>query len=128
MIPVTGSTRFAKLPLLVGDDARKPRRRSCWTCWRASPSSRRASRAAVRVGGRRWNLRIDNGIDVVLPEDDPAAHGPSSPRLERSSAMLQRDVRAVDLRLPDRLVVRVAPEPAKEPPTAKKGRPPAKNT
>ena len=26
--------------------------------------------AAVRVGDRRWNLRIDNAIDVLLPEDD----------------------------------------------------------
>ena len=49
-------------------------------------------------------------------------------RLQRSSAILKRDVQAIDMRLPDRLVVRVVPEPPKEAPTTKKGRLPAKNT
>jgi hypothetical protein len=48
--------------------------------------------------------------------------------LERSSALLERKVRAVDMRLPDRLVLQVVPEPPKEAPPAKKGRPSAKNT
>ena len=29
--------------------------------------------AAIRVGDRRWNLRIDNAIDVLLPAEPPAA-------------------------------------------------------
>ena len=28
--------------------------------------------AAIRVGGRRWNLRVDNAIEVDLPEQDEA--------------------------------------------------------
>ena len=36
--------------------------------------------AAVQVGGRRWNLRIDNSIDVLLPCGRPSRrHGPISP-------------------------------------------------
>ena len=84
--------------------------------------------AAVRVGGRRWNLRIDNAIDVLLPTDAPAAAWAELAGLERSSAILKRDVQAVDLRLPDRLVLRVNPEAPKEAPATKKGRPPAKST
>jgi cell division protein FtsQ len=83
--------------------------------------------AAVRVGGRRWNLRLDNGIDVDLPEDDPAAAWHRLAALERSDGILERDIQAVDLRFPDRLVVRSAlPEPPKTPP--KKGRQPGKTT
>jgi hypothetical protein len=41
---------------------------------------------------------------------------------------VQRDVQTIDIRLPDRLVLRVSPETPKETPVAKKGRPPAKNT
>ena len=84
--------------------------------------------AAVDVGGRRWNLRIDNSIDVLLPSDDPAAAWADLARLQRNDAILQRDVQAIDMRLPDRLVVRVTPEPPKEAQPIKKGRPPAKNT
>jgi cell division protein FtsQ len=83
--------------------------------------------AAVRVGGRRWNLRLDSGIDVALPEEDAAAAWHRLAELERSDAILERDIELIDLRLPDRLVVR-APraEPAKTPP--KKGRQPGKTT
>src|SRR6266436_3114110 len=84
--------------------------------------------AAIRVGDRRWNLRIDNAIDVLLPGDAAANAWTQLARLERSSAILKRDVQTVDVRLPDRLVLRVNEEVPKEAPTAKKGRPPAKNT
>jgi cell division protein FtsQ len=82
--------------------------------------------AAVRIGGRRWNLRLDNGIDVELPEDGTATAWAKLAQLERTSRLLARDVQVIDLRLPDRLVLRVTPEPPKEP--AKKGRQTAKST
>ena len=84
--------------------------------------------AAIRVGGRRWNLRLDNAIDVLLPADDPGAAWAGLAGLQRNRAILQRDVQAIDMRLPDRLVVRVAPEPSKDTQPTKKGRLPAKNT
>ncbi|MGA8380495.1 MAG: cell division protein FtsQ/DivIB, partial [Stellaceae bacterium] len=127
VIPVTRLDRFAKLPLVVGADAAS-HAAPLLKMLASEPDLASRVSAAVRVGGRRWNLRIDKSIDVLLPADDPAAAWADLARLQRSSAILQRDVQVIDLRLPDRLVVRVAPEPAKEPPTTKKGRPPAKNT
>ena len=62
--------------------------------------------AAVRVGGRRWNLRLDDGIDVRLPEIGAAQAWAQLARFERRHGVLQRDVATIDLRLPDRLVVR----------------------
>ena len=82
--------------------------------------------AAVRVGGRRWTLHLDNGIDVELPEEKLQEAWAQLAQLERTSRLLARDIQVVDMRLPDRLVVRVTPEPPKEP--AKKGRQAAKNT
>lgn len=127
VIPVTRLDRFAKLPLVVGADAASHAAKLL-KMLSSEPNLAARVTAAVRVGGRRWNLRIDKSIDVLLPADDPAAAWADLARLQRSSAILQRDVQAIDLRLPDRLVVRVAPVPTKEAPTAKKGRPPAKNT
>jgi cell division protein FtsQ len=127
VIPVTRLDRFAKLPLVVGEDA-AGHAAELLAMLASEPELAPRVTAAVRVGGRRWNLRIDNTIDILLPADEPAAAWGVLARLQRSSAILKRDVLAVDMRMPDRLVVRVAPEPAREPATAKKGRLPAKNT
>jgi len=51
--------------------------------------------AAVRVDARRWNLRIDNAIDVLLPEDNV---GDAWARL----AALEADKQHLEARCPDR--------------------------
>lgn len=127
VIPVTRLDRFAKLPMVVGEDAAR-NAAALLAILSSEPDLAARVTAAVDVGGRRWNLRIDNSIDVLLPSDDPAVAWADLARLQRNDAILQRDVQAIDMRLPDRLVVRVTPEPPKEAPSIKKGRLPAKNT
>jgi cell division protein FtsQ len=127
VIPVTRLDRFAKLPMVVGEDA-AAHAADLLTMLSTEPELAARVTAAIEVGGRRWNLKIDNAIDVLLPSDDAAAAWADLARLQRKDAILQHDVRAIDLRLPDRLVVRVAPEPPKEAPLPKKGRPTAKST
>jgi len=63
-------------------------------------------RAAVRVGGRRWNLTLEGGINVQLPEENPTVAWMRLAQYQRSHGVLERDVELVDLRLPDRLIVR----------------------
>ena len=127
VIPVPRLDRFAKLPMVVGEDAAS-HAAELLAMLATEPDLAARVTAAIDVGGRRWNLRLDNSIDVLLPSEDPAGAWADLARLQRNSAILQRDVQAIDMRLPDRLVVRVAPEPPKEAPPAKKGRPTAKNT
>jgi len=127
VIPVTRLDRFAKLPLVVGEGAAS-HAAELLDMLASEPDLASRVTAAVRVGDRRWNLRIDNAIEVLLPADAPASAWAQLARLERSSAILKRDVQTVDVRLPDRLVLRVNPELSKEAPTSKKGRPSAKNT
>jgi len=67
--------------------------------------------ASVRVGERRWNLRMTNGIDVMLPEGHEAVALDRLIQLQREHAVLERPLAAIDLRLPDRLVLRPKPEP-----------------
>jgi cell division protein FtsQ len=127
VIPVTQLDRFVKLPMVVGESAARHAAELVDMLATEPDLASRVS-AAIRVGDRRWNLRIDNAIDVLLPADAAASAWTQLARLERSSAILKRDVQVVDVRLPDRLVLRVNPEAPKETPTSKKGRPPAKNT
>ncbi len=127
VIPVARLDRFAKLPMVVGESAAS-HAVDLLDMLATEPDLASRVSAAIRVGDRRWNLRIDNAIDVLLPRDAAASAWTQLARLERSSAILKRDVQVVDVRLPDRLVLRVNQEVPKEAPTSKKGRPPAKNT
>jgi cell division protein FtsQ len=111
--------RFPGLLVVVGEDA-PAHAASLIEMLGQEPQLAKRVAAAVRVGQRRWNLRFDNGIDVQLPEEDAATAWTQLAKAERAHRVLARDVELIDLRLPDRLVVRTVPEPPKEPP--KKGK------
>jgi cell division protein FtsQ len=103
------SSRFAELPLVVGEGA-AAHAAALLAMLDREPEFKPLVMAAVRVGSRRWNLRLRGGIDVRLPETEAAAAWAQFAKLEREHGLLARDVIAIDLRLPDRLVVRMAPD------------------
>ncbi len=105
---------FAHLPIVVGDDA-PAHAEALLFLLATEPDLQKRVTAAVRVGGRRWNLKLDNGIDVRLPEEDAASAWSRLATLERDNKLLSRDVVAIDLRLPDRLIVRVGADTAPTP-------------
>jgi cell division protein FtsQ len=103
--------RFAKLPLVVGEGANR-RAASFLAEIAAQPHIAQRMRAAVLVGGRRWDIVLDDDMVVKLPEsgaDDAIAE---IVRLDQQHQLLSRDVSALDLRLPDRITVHV-PEKGK---------------
>ncbi len=105
---------FSQLPLVVGVGAPSAAA-SLIDALAAEPDVRAHVVAAVRVGQRRWNLTLRNGCDVLLPEgEEPAALHRLS-QLQRGEALLVRPLEAIDMRLPDRLVVRQRPVPAAGP-------------
>ncbi len=59
------------------------------------------------MGERRWNLRLDNGVDVRLPADEPSAAWETLARLERDHRVLARALEAIDMRQDDRVIVRM---------------------
>jgi cell division protein FtsQ len=65
-------------------------------------------RASVMVAERRWNLRLTNGIDVRLPESDVRGALDRLMALDRDKKLLSRDITMIDLRLPDRVTVRLS--------------------
>lgn len=102
---------FADLPLIVGEGA--PRHAAqLIDLLKTYPAVADATEAAVRVSDRRWNLRLQSGIDVRLPEKDIAIALDRLEEFQREHDLFDRDVIAVDLRVPDRLIVRVNPNAA----------------
>jgi len=112
---------FANLPLVVGPGAGGQAERLL-AALRAEPELARRMRAAVRVSERRWNVQLDNGVDVQLPEENLSKAWAQLARIERKHGVLQRDVRMIDLRLPDRMVVRTGPGSDPVKPAPKPGR------
>jgi len=99
--------RLASLPFVVGNGA-AVKARDFLAVLDRFPALRDQVRAAILVGDRRWNLRLKNGIDVRLPDSDVERALESLTRLNREKSLLSRDIVAVDLRLPDRVTVRLS--------------------
>jgi cell division protein FtsQ len=103
--------RYIDLPFVVGEDA-NARIREFVSLLDALAELKPRIEAGVLVGQRRWNLHLKSGIDIKLPEADPAAAIATLLRLERQSRILERDLLTLDLRLPDRAFVRLSQEAA----------------
>ena len=101
------SPRLIELPLVVGRGA-ETRAKEFLVLLDRYPALRAFVRAAVLVGERRWNLRLNNGIDVRLPETDIAPALERLVALDKEKNLITRDIVAIDLRLPDRVTVRLS--------------------
>lgn len=95
---------FGHLPLVVGDDA-AVHATQLLSLVAAYPVVADQLEAAVRISDRRWNLRLKGKIEVRLPETEISVALARLAELQLSQGLLKRDVVAVDLRLPDRLIV-----------------------
>ena len=105
--------RFATLPLVVGQGA--PAHASAILDILGQEEALAArTDSVVRVGDRRWDVRLDNGVMVRLPEKGAGAAWRRLADLERNQGILGRDITALDMRLPDRLIVKLTPEAVEE--------------
>ncbi|TMJ51231.1 MAG: cell division protein FtsQ/DivIB [Alphaproteobacteria bacterium] len=117
---------FAALPLVVGPGA-QTKARDFLALLDRYPSIREQVRASVLVAERRWNLKLKNNVDIRLPETDAGPALDTLLALDRDKRLISRDILAIDLRLPDRVTVRLsdaaaqAREEARKPPKKKGG-------
>ncbi len=107
ILAVKDVARFGKLPVLVGDSAPQ-KAGELFAMLALEPDLKKRVTAAVFVGNRRWNLRLDNGVDIKLPEMAAAAAWQRFAGLERQHRLLDKDISIIDLRQDDKLVVRQA--------------------
>jgi cell division protein FtsQ len=98
--------RLTRLPLVVGRGA-QTRAKEFLALLDRYPTMRDFVHASVLVGERRWNLRLKNGIDVRLPESDVAPALERLVALDREKNLITRDIVVIDLRLTDRVTVRL---------------------
>jgi cell division protein FtsQ len=101
--------RFASLPVLVGVSA-AGNAGSLFDLLAARPKLFARVRAAVWVSDRRWNVHFDNGAIAMLPEVGGREAWYRLADLAESQGALDRDFESIDLRLSDRVFVRMRPE------------------
>jgi cell division protein FtsQ len=75
----------------------------------AAPVAERV-RGLVRVGERRWDLMLTKGLRIMLPSERPVEAVEQAVALHRETRALDRDLVALDLRLPERPTLRLHPE------------------
>ncbi len=117
--------RYVSLPLVVGKGAEHQAKDFLAVIDRY-PQIRGQLRASILVAQRRWNLRLQNGMDVELPETGLAPALDRLVALDRDKKLLSRDIALVDLRLPDRVTVRLSDAAAQAREDALKDRKPKK--
>ena len=103
--------RFADLPLVVGAGAEKEAQAFLDVVGRY-PLIENNFESAVLVAKRRWNLRLKSGLDVRLPDTEVEQALQELVALDRDKKILSRDITAIDLRLPDRVIVKLSDEAA----------------
>ncbi len=101
------SRPYASLPFVVGRGA-ETRAKAFLDMLDHYPEIRANVLAAVLIAERRWNLRLKNGMDVRLPETDVEQALAELITLDHDKKLMSRDLAAIDLRLPDRVTVRLS--------------------
>jgi cell division protein FtsQ len=96
--------RFTGLPLMVGKGANE-KGAEILVLARRHPRLLARIAAFVRVGDRRWNLRITDGPQILLPEGGEALALERLDWLDREKQLLARDITHVDMRSDERLVI-----------------------
>lgn len=89
--------RFDDLRILAGEGA-PDQAVDLFKMLSVEPALSARVKAASWVGDRRWNLRLDNEVDVLLPEKTPLAAWRHLARLVREQALLDRAIVTIDLR------------------------------
>jgi cell division protein FtsQ len=115
-VPVT---RMPDLPLLIGPGANR-RNRELGALLGVAPTLRPQLVSATWVGGRRWDLNLQTGEVIALPEGQEEAKRALAKfaDLDKSTGLLGRGLLRFDLRLPGKMIVRLPQAPGDEPPAA----------
>lgn len=106
---------YPQLPLVVGEGAAK-HAAALYATLEPYATLKQKMLAALRVGDRRWTLKLRTGTEILLPDDNIEVALHSLTELEQEHGVFERDFSVIDLRLLDRITMRMR-EPAPVTPT-----------
>lgn len=98
--------KFSYLPLVVGDKAPE-KIPGLFAILSAEPHLQKRLKTAILISERRWDLVLDGGLQVKLPERDLTKALSHLYALEHNKTLTMKDVLCVDLRVPGRFYLRM---------------------
>ncbi|MEZ5808173.1 MAG: cell division protein FtsQ/DivIB [Zhengella sp.] len=108
-----GEGKFSDLPLVVGEGA-ADKAGMFIAGMQRFPAIAERVRGYVRIADRRWNLILSNGVTIKLPERGELAAVQRLDDLQARQGLLDKDIVAVDLRLEERISVRLSEAASQE--------------
>jgi len=102
---------FDKLPIIIGEDAPVYAPHILHTLEKF-PDIRKKLTALVRVGGRRWDLHLDQTLQIKLPETKVEEALARLTLFIKQKGVNSTAVSLIDLRKPNQMVVRLSPSAA----------------
>ena len=102
---------FQHLPIIIGNDA-PAKVKEILPILKKEPELFGRVKALTFVGSRRWNVRVDDKIDIKLPENQIDKAWSHLATIERGHKVLNDDVIAVDMRVSDQFIIKLTPAKA----------------
>ena len=102
---------FQHLPIIIGKDA-PAKIKPVLPILKKEPELFRRIKALTFVGSRRWNVRVDDKIDIKLPEKQIGKAWSQLATIEKGHKVLNDDVIAVDMRVIDQFIIKLTPAKA----------------
>lgn len=99
-----GIGNFSNLPIVAGAGAEKEANQFL-DCLDKFPKIKKQLIFAIRIGKRRWNIKINKGITVKLPEKMVIQALGILEEIADNNGFFQEDIISIDLRIPDRIIV-----------------------
>ena len=97
---------FPELPLVVGEGAAK-HAAELYEILAPYTDLKNRMLAALRVGDRRWTLKLRTGTEIMLPDGNVEMALDSLEKLQAERGVFERDIAAIDMRLLDRITLRM---------------------
>jgi len=105
VIEEIGAYEYSNMPLIVGAGAPEAAA-GMLRALKRQPELWDMAAALVRVGGRRWNVRLKNGVDIKFPETNLSEAANDLAALHSAHGMLDEPIEYIDLRDPERIIIR----------------------
>lgn len=103
-LPESDFTLYPDLPLILGQGALE-NLPEIISILQRQPNLQHRVKVITRQGNRRWSVTLDNEITIHLPEIEPELAWDKLNSLQKVNNILDKDVKIIDLRLPDRIIL-----------------------